>query len=79
MDIMELNKYLREHQLFVDIQEDEGRFAILIEWGDWKHDHMYCDHLMKEIGYICIEEEITEEDGSDCYSAIHTYEPLKTK
>ena len=47
---------------------------ILITWGDWKHDHLCCSYVMEDIlgcedrGYY-----ITEEDGSDCYSANHTY------
>lgn len=61
----------------------ELNVAINIEWGDWKHEHGWCDELMKKMGFTLNNEEVTEEDGSDCYSAIHYYsstnpfEPLK--
>ena len=41
------------------------KVEIEIGWGDWKHDHLYCDHIMKENGYTLINEVVTEEDGSD--------------
>lgn len=47
---------------------------ISINWGDWKHDHAYMDYLMKVNGFVKTNEEITEEDGSDCYSSIHFYQ-----
>lgn len=46
---------------------------VAISWGDWKHDHMWCDDLMGYLGYHKIGEQVTEEDGSDCYSSIHNY------
>lgn len=44
-----------------------------ISWGDWKHDHLRADWAMEEAGFTPIGQEITEEDGSDTYSAIHNY------
>ncbi len=53
---------------------DDGAFTCVdISWGDWKHDHIYADIKMREAGYFPVSEEVTEEDGSDCYSAIHYY------
>ena len=52
----------------------EGHFLIHVEWGDWKHDHGFLDSLMSKMGYVCISENVTDEDGSDCYSADHIYE-----
>ena len=48
-------------------------YDIHISWGDWKHEHGYLRYLMEEFGYVetnCI---ITEENGSDCYSATHRF------
>lgn len=47
--------------------------------GDWKHDHLatkftmlnYCNDNYYMLLNTSID--ITEEDGSDCYSAIHKY------
>ena len=62
-----------------DYSEFENEVQIEISWGDWKHDHAYCDHLMKQKGYVCTDEQVTEEDGSDTYSAIHFYEKVGEK
>ena len=65
------------------ISESAGMIMIKINieipWGDWKHDHTRCDYIINKFGHennINIypdDEEITEEDGSDCYSSIHHY------
>lgn len=47
--------------------------SVSIEWGDWSHSHRWCVNLMSYLGYHEIGNEITEEDGSDCYSAIHHF------
>lgn len=41
--------------------------------GDWKHDHARCDYVMEQNGYTLLKKEVTEEDGSDWYTAIHYY------
>ena len=46
---------------------------VTINWGDWKHDHGYLKYLMQQQGLTHIKEELLEEDGSDCYSARHTF------
>ena len=58
--------------------DDEG-CDILIEWGDWKHDHLFSNHIATEVLNGCgVEilnstEQETESDGSDWYTAIHTF------
>lgn len=47
-----------------------------IWWGDWKHEHLWAKTLMSYLGYGEIGCKVTEEDGSDCYSAEHYF--LKT-
>ena len=72
----DINTYLMKNQLYpVDVFAADTRVMVEIEWGDWKHDHLRCDALMKAKGYTLVEEEVTEEDGSDCFSAIRHYEP----
>lgn len=48
-------------------------FCVEISWGDWKHDHLRADNLIQEIGGRLIRTSVVEEDGSDCYSAVHYY------
>ena len=57
----------------------DGTIEIKGEWGDWKHDHLYLDNVMKENGWNPIGTETTEEDGSDCYSALHTFKYVGKK
>lgn len=47
---------------------------IRIDWGDWKHDHWKARYIVNGVldGEIRNWDEILiEEDGSDCYSAVH--------
>ena len=56
-------------------QESDNSVAVGIVWGDWKHDHIYADCTVAEVTpYKSRSVTVTEEDGSDCYSAIHIYE-----
>lgn len=48
-------------------------YALHIEWGDWKHSHLHADCILSLFGFTLIKERVTEEDGSDCYSAWRTY------
>ena len=66
---------MKENRLHGEIvEETENKTAIEIFWGDWKHDHLRLDFLMEEnFDLKKIETIATEEDGSDCYSAIHYY------
>lgn len=41
--------------------------------GDWKHEHGWGDVLMGYLGYKKVNEEVTEENGSDWYRSIHRY------
>lgn len=72
-------KMLEENDLAVNAWEMNDEFfgfpivTIEIVWGDWKHEHLRCDHLMKQLGYGLCDENITEENGGDCYSAVRTY------
>ena len=73
MTTQELYQHLQSKGLY-DIHETEDGFIISVEWGDWKHDHRYLEYLMGELDYILIGKKITNEDGSDCYSADHYYQ-----
>lgn len=79
-----VSKALADENIYPDIwPTGKDSFAIFISWGDWKHDHLYADKIIENtLGDVdfSIEKEITEEDGSDTYSAIHnvTIYPPKT-
>lgn len=71
----EVNAILRDGHLFNSSTEvrDNGQVIVYIYWGDWKHNHGRLKHLMFQHGYFYVCGEVTEEDGSDCYSARHTF------
>lgn len=57
-------------------ENHDNTISVNIEYGDWKHDHIHCDYIMRENGYVLTDEQVTWEDGSDCYSSIHTYRKI---
>lgn len=72
---------LDERRIRADAYTDGAFIKVEIEWGDWKHEHLAMlwtvEEVFKSRGYTYwhIEDE-TETDGSDCYSAIHTFLPI---
>ena len=78
MTLQELYQYLRTKNCYYEIYKTEDGFVISVEWGDWKHDHRYLEYLMGELDYILVDKKITNEDGSDCYSADHYYKKMGT-
>ncbi len=78
----ELNVYLKNKNCYhtADVIHVDGIDKIYFEitWGDWKHDHLRTEYLVKQFceekGYSVECEVITTEtDGSDAYSAEHRY------
>lgn len=75
----ELYEHFADLHVYYDIWHDEDGINIEINWGDWKQDHLWCDyevkHFIESRGHEVIshDTEVTDEDGSDSYSAIHSY------
>ena len=70
-----VSELMRDNDLHGEVWEEaEEVVAVEICWGDWKHEHARLDWLMREsLHPVSVVTETTEEDGSDCYSAIHRY------
>ena len=68
-------KLMRDNNLFGEISEEKENYVCVdISWGDWKHEHLLLDSLVNEAFQPTrIDRVITEEDGSDCFSARHIY------
>lgn len=68
------NNNIRYSDIWSEATAEGIRVTVYIRWGDWKHDHA-C--LRNEIFRVFkpndYEETVTDEDGSDCYSAEHTF------
>lgn len=73
----EIKKYLNRYGMRPDSitgLDAEGRIVeIEITNGYWRHDHGRCRHLMAQAGYVLQDIGVTQEDGSGCFSAVHTY------
>jgi len=71
-----IDDYLRKNGMYADVRpywDDLPVVDVEIHWGDWKHEHLRTKWLMEEIGVQLIQTIVTEENGSDCYSAIHQF------
>ena len=66
-------------EVYDAIYNGRPAIAVEIEWGDWKHDHIFVDNILERNGFVHIANEVTNEDGSDCYSAIHYFDYTKFK
>lgn len=72
-EISMVSSYLSENEVYADVYRDGEEVVVSISWGDWKHDHGWCENLMSYIGYEQTDMVETEENGSDCYSADHFF------
>ena len=79
----EIFKLLRDSKLSGEVSSVSGddnsiTIVISITWGDWKHDHMRTKYIITEFAEkrglsVKVSSEVTEENGSDTYSADHTF------
>lgn len=73
-----IKKIFKTNEIWYDyFIKNENECELSIEYGDWKHDHLFIDHLMRENGFEKTDEMLTWEDGSDCYSSVHFYKRIK--
>lgn len=75
-EILAIEKELNDKGIFCETftyPNDFNMVDVNIERGDYKHDHAYCDYLMKQKGWELDSECVNDDDGSDCYSSTHTY------
>ena len=52
---------------------DKNKVAVEIVCGDWEKAHCYADKIMRENGFVKVDEKMTDEGTSNCYSSIHYY------
>ena len=65
-------KFLEDNGVYADVYIHRIIVNVSIN-GDWKHQHGWGDVLMGYLGYKKVNEEVTEENGSDWYGSIHRY------
>lgn len=67
MNANELERFLRQENIYCDCYEENGAFTIELE-GDWKHDHWRMRHILEEEGYNVIRTYCAD-NGEDFYFA----------
>jgi disulfide oxidoreductase YuzD len=71
-----IHDFLNDNGVWADVyqyNQSNAAYVVSIEWGDWKHSHLWARDLMSYLGYVEVGSKVTEEDGSDCYSAEHYF------
>ena len=71
-----VERVLSENNVFAEVSQYETLPVVQVEirWGDWKHEHAKAKWLIGELGFLeWVSTEETEENGTDCYSAIHRF------
>ena len=77
--LKELNKrisqILKNNNMSYDYSIDsEGYIKIIVENGDWKHDHIRLRKVMANEGYISFGRHIPDEEtGEDSFSAVYIF------
>jgi disulfide oxidoreductase YuzD len=74
-----IHDFLNDNGVWAEVyqyNQSIAAYVVSISWGDWKHEHLWAKSLMSYLGYVEIGSKVTEEDGSDTYSAEHYF--LKT-
>lgn len=69
-------KFLEDNGVYAEVYRkfpNIPTIVVSILWGDWKHEHLWARDLMSYLGYKEIGDRVTQEDGSDCYSAEHYF------
>lgn len=72
-EISRISQFLNDNGVDGEVLSSDNEVYVYISWGDWKHDHAWCQELMSYLGYKRVSFDVTDEDGSDCFSAEHTY------
>ena len=71
-----IENILSDNHIMGELVEDLNNVvAVEIIWGDWKHEHARFKYLVFERfkNIKNYSQVTTEENGSDCYSAIHRF------
>lgn len=70
----------KEHKIYPDMisvdipNSTPNSFAVEVHIeGDWKHDHLRLDKIMKSLDYIKTDEQEVGHSDEDSYNSIHYY------
>ena len=71
----DIDRIFKENNLYYDyfILSNNEMIGIIIENGDWKHDHLRLNYIMSKNNYIFIKEEEIGTSDEDSYSSTHYF------
>lgn len=87
----EIKTELKKNHIYSDLYDEYGfrkndSFVLKIDInnGDWKHEHRLADIIVSNVAdrydnieIVKVSENVTDDDGSDTYSATHTYNVIR--
>lgn len=71
----DINRIFKENNLYYDyfILSNYEMIGIIIENGDWKHDHLRLNYIMSKNNYIFVKENEIDTSDDDSYSSTHYF------
>ena len=71
----DINRIFKENNLYYDyfILSNNEMIGIIIENGDWKHDHLRLNYIMSKNNYIFVKENEIDTSDDDSYSSTHYF------
>lgn len=74
-ELLKAEEILRSNNIWAEVEHSHTDRTVIVTilWGDWKHDHARARYLLEQDGFEEYSSMVTEEDGSDCYSAVHFF------
>lgn len=71
----DINRIFKENNLYYDyfILSNNEMIGIIVEDGDWKHDHLRLNYIMSKNNYIFIKENEIGTSDDDSYSSTHYF------
>lgn len=71
----DIDRIFKENNLYYDsyISSTDGMIEITIEDGDWKHDHIRLNYIMRKNHYRLVKEVEIGTSEDDSYSSIHYF------
>lgn len=71
----DINRIFKENNLYYDYftLSNNEMIGIIIEYGDWKHDHLRLNYIMSKNNYIFVKENEIDTSDDDSYSSTHYF------
>ena len=71
----DIARIFKENNLHYEwwVSPTDGTINVIVNWGDWKHDHRYLQYIMARNNYRVVNRVITEESGDDAFSAEYEF------